>query len=68
MIWKIFLFLDQTKQHLQSKAAKLEQEARQVGLKINLGKTKALSINANDQAKITTGREEIEDVEEFTLA
>lgn len=47
--WKL---LSSTKQHVQEKTSRMEEEARQAGLKINTGKTKTMRIYARNQEKI----------------
>ena len=58
--------LSSTKHHIQEKTARLDDEARRVGLKINLEKTKMLRINAKQHVNIAVNGKEIEDVGEFT--
>ena len=58
--------LSSTKHHIQEKTARLEDEARRVGLKINLEKTKMLRINAKQHGNIAVNGKEIENVSEFT--
>lgn len=48
------------------KTIRLEEEAKQVGLKINTGKTKTLRMNAGNQEKIEINDQEIEAVDQFT--
>ena len=60
------VLLSSTKQHMQEKSSRMEEEARRVGLKINTGKTKTMRMHARKQEKITVNGEHIEDVEDFT--
>ena len=59
--------LSSTKQQMQHKLNKLDAEARRVGLKINVQKTKMMRINSSSQELFTIGtrHDRIEDVEEF---
>ena len=41
-----------TKQHIQNKTTKMNEEARRVGLKINKGKTKVMRINGKSHEKV----------------
>ena len=54
--------ISSTKQQIQDKTTKLEEEARRVGLKVSTEKTKTMRINARNQDKIVVN--DIED--EFT--
>ena len=45
------VLLSSTKQQIQDKTTRLDEEARRVGLKINKEKTKAMRINAKNQEK-----------------
>ena len=58
--------LSSTRQQMQDKLNKLDQEARRVGLKINTEKTKMMKINPHNQGKIAVAGHDIEDVEQFT--
>lgn len=58
--------LSSTKQQIQEKPMRMEEEARWVGLKINTGNTKTMRINARNQEKIKINGQDIEDVDEFT--
>lgn len=55
-----------TKQQIQDKTAKLEEEARRVELKVSTERTKVMRINARNQDKIVVKEIGIEDVDEFT--
>ena len=57
--------LSSTKQQIQDKTTRLDEEARRVGLKINGEKTKTMRINARNQENIIINGQDIEDVEEF---
>ena len=57
--------LSSTKQHIQNKTTRMNNEARRVGLKINKEKTKVMSINAKSQEKITVDGQDISEVETF---
>ena len=48
------VLLSSTKQQIQDKTTRLDEETRWVGLKINNKKTKAIRINARNQEKIIT--------------
>ena len=52
-------------QDLQQKVKSLSETAQEVGLKINIEKTKVLRTNTQQQAAITLNNQDIEDVEEF---
>lgn len=53
-----------TKQQTQDKT-RLDEEARRVGLKNNIEKTKVLRINARNQEKMTINGQDVEGVEEL---
>ena len=57
--------LSSTKQQMQDKMSKLNEEARRVGLKINIEKTKMMRINSRNQDQITIEGRDINEVEEF---
>ena len=59
------VLLSSTKQQIQDKTTRLEEEARRVGLKINEEKTKTMRINARNQENIIINGQDIEDVDEF---
>ena len=59
------VLLSSTKQQIQDKTTKLEEEARRVELKINEKKTKTMRINARNQENIIINGQDIEDVDEF---
>ena len=59
------VLLSSTKQQIQDKTRRLDEEVRRVGLKINKEKTKAMRINARNQEKIIINGQDIEDVDEF---
>ena len=59
------VLLSSTKQQIQDKTTRLNEEARRVGLKIDKEKTKAMRINARNQEKIIINGQDIEDVDEF---
>ena len=44
----------------------MHEESKRVGLRINLGKTKFLRMNAKNQTRINIDGQVIEEVEEFT--
>ena len=58
--------LSSTRQHIQEKTNRMNEAAKRVGLKINLGKTKVLRINAKNQTEISIDGQDIEDVQDFT--
>ena len=58
--------LSSTKQQIQDKTTRMVDEARRVGLRINIDKTKLMKINVRNQEKITIGGRDIEEVDEFT--
>ncbi|KAJ8333487.1 hypothetical protein SKAU_G00414950 [Synaphobranchus kaupii] len=51
---------------IQDKTSRMEEEAKRVGLKINLEKTEGMRINARNQEKITIGGQEVKEVDKFT--
>ena len=55
-----------TKQQIQDKTTKLEEEARRVELKVSTKRTNVMRINARNQDKIVVNEIGIEDVDEFT--
>ena len=55
-----------TKQQIQDKTTKLEEEARRVELKVSTERTNVMRINARNQDKIVVNEIGIEDVDEFT--
>ena len=55
-----------TKQQIQDKTTKLEEEARRVELKVSTERTKVMRINARNQDKIVVNEIDIEDVDAFT--
>ena len=57
--------ISSTKQKLQDKTTKLEDDARRVGLKVNTERTKTMRISARNQDKIVVNEIDIEDVDEF---
>ena len=55
-----------TKQQIQDKTTKLEEEARQVGYRVSTEETKVLRIKARNQDKIVVNFEiDVEDVDEL---
>ena len=58
--------ISSTKQQIQDKTTKLEEEAKRVGLKVGTEKTKVMRINTRNQDKIVVNEIDIEDVNEFT--
>ena len=58
--------LSATKQQMQDKTRRMEEEGKRVGLKINTAKTKNMRINARNQEKIKINGQDIEETEEFT--
>ena len=59
------VLLSSTKQQIQDKATRRDEDTRRVGLKINKGKTKAIRINTRNQEKIIINGKDVEDVDEF---
>ena len=59
--------LSSTKQQMQDKMSKLNEEARRVGLKINIEKTKKMRINSRNQDQITIEGRDINEVEEQSV-
>ena len=55
-----------TKQQIQDKTTRLDQEARRVGLKINIDKAKVMRINTRNQDAIKLRGQDIQDVEQLT--
>ena len=58
--------ISSTMKQCQDKVNKLKKAAQQVGLKINVGKTKTMRFNPRSQAPIKIGTDEIEEVDQFT--
>ncbi|XP_020623185.1 uncharacterized protein LOC110060730 [Orbicella faveolata] len=58
--------ISSTKQRIQDKTTRLEEEARRVELKVSAGKPKVMRINARNQDKIVVNEIDIEDVDELT--
>ena len=52
-------------EHIQNKTNRLVDNAGRLGLKLNAQKCKVLKINTRREDKVMTGREEVEEVEEF---
>ena len=59
------VLLSSTKQQIQDKTTRLDEEARRVGLKIDEEKTNTIRINARNQEKIIINGQDIEDFDEF---
>ena len=57
--------LSSTKQHIQNKTTKMNEEATRVGLKINKGKTKVMRTNGKSQEKVAIDGQDIDEIEEF---
>ena len=57
--------LSSTKQHMQNKSEKIEEESERVGLKINIDKTKLMRINPKNNDPIIVRGQEIEGVEKI---
>ena len=55
-----------TRQQLQNKTARIDREAKRVGLKINVDKTKVMKINAKNQEGIDINGSNIDEAAEFT--
>jgi len=58
--------ISSTKQQFRDKTTKLEEEARQVGLKVSTEKAKVMRINARKQEKIVVNEIDIDDLDKFT--
>ena len=58
--------ISNTQQQMQEKTRILAEQASQVGLKINIAKSKVMRINETQDAAIMLGTEELEEVESFT--
>ena len=52
-------------EHIQSKINRLVDNAGRLGLKLNAQKCKVMRMNTRREDKVMTGREEVEEVEEF---
>ena len=52
-------------EHIQNKTNRLLDNAGKLGLKLNAQKCKVMRMNTRREDKVMTGREEVEDVEEF---
>ena len=63
MTWRFSVSF--TKQQIQSKTTKMNEEARRVGLKIIKGKTKVMGINGKSQEKVAVDGQDIGEIEEF---
>lgn len=57
--------LSSTWNQMQRKLSKIKHFGDQTGLRINIGKTKSMCVNANNRA-FSLGQEEIEEVDSFT--
>ena len=56
-----------TRQQMQNKTKRINEESKRVGFKISMEKTKVMKVNAKNQEGITiNGLDNIEEVEEFT--
>ena len=61
------LLLSSTRQQMQNKTKRTDEESKRVGLKIGLEKTKVMKVNAKNQEGITiNGLDNTEEVEAFT--
>ena len=60
------VLLSSTRQQLQNKTARIDREAKRVGLKINVDKTKVMKINAKNQEGIDINGSNIDEASEFT--
>ena len=58
--------MSSTRQHMQNKSKKLEEESERVRLKINIDKTKIMKINPKKNDPIFLRGQEIEGVDKFT--
>ncbi|XP_068675670.1 uncharacterized protein [Montipora foliosa] len=58
--------LSSSRNQMQEKTSRMDREAKRVGLKINLDKTKVIRINAKNQVPISIVGKNIKEVEEFT--
>ena len=56
------VLLSSTKQQIQDKTTRLDEESRRMGLKINKEKTKAMRINARNQKNIIINGQNIKSV------
>src|SRR5579871_6002493 len=52
-------------EHIQEKSTKLENTAKQIGLKINTKKTQIMT-NSNNQQAVIVGNQTLENIEQFT--
>ena len=60
------VLLSSTRQQLQNKTARIDREAKRVGLKTNVDKTKVMKINAKNQEGIDINGSNIDEAAEFT--
>ena len=60
------VLLSSTRQHMQSKTTKVDLEAKRVGLKISMDKTKIMKINSKSNVGIKINGSNVEETEEFT--
>ena len=58
--------MSSTRQHMQNKSKKLEEESERAGLKINIDKTKIMKINPKNNDPIFLRGQKIEGVDKFT--
>ena len=58
--------MSSTRQHMQNKSKKLEEESERVGLKIKIDKTKIMKMNPKNNDPIILRGQEIEGVNKFT--
>ena len=61
------VLLSSTRQQLQNKTARIDREAKRVGLKINVDKTKVMKINAKNQEGIAINGSNIDEAAECIL-
>ncbi len=60
------VLISSTKKQIQEKTTRLNEEAKRVGLKVNVDKTKIMRINAKYQDRIVIDGNRLDDVEEFS--
>ncbi|KAI0230676.1 hypothetical protein LSAT2_019011, partial [Lamellibrachia satsuma] len=57
--------LSETHKHMQQKTERLQEKSSQLGLKINVGKTKVLKVNSRSSEPISLESGTVEEVQDF---
>ncbi len=60
------VLISSTKKQIQEKPTRLNEEAKRVGLKVNVDKTTIMRINAKYKDRIVIDGNRLDDVEEFS--